>query len=79
VQTRKGNKNHGRIIVEEHVYLLREPNSEYLGHITPSRGGAESITTGIWDFLKENKVKTEDLKAIGCDGTNVNTGSPAHT
>jgi len=75
VQTRKGNKNHGRIIVEEHVCLVREPNSEYLGHITPSSGGAESITTGIWDFLKENKVKTEDLMAIGCDGTNVNTGT----
>ena len=44
VQTRKGGK-YGRIIVEEHVCLVREPNSEYLGHITPSSGRAESITT----------------------------------
>ena len=75
VQIRKGNKNHGRIIVEEHVCLVREPNSDYLGHITPSSGGAESIANGIWNFLRDNNVQTDDLMAIGCDGTNVNTGA----
>ena len=47
VQTSKGNKNHGQIIVKEHVYPVREPNSEYLCHTTSSSGGADSITTGI--------------------------------
>ena len=54
---------------------MSEPNSEYLGHITPSSGRAESIATGIWNFLNDNKIQTEDLVAIGCDGTNVNTGA----
>ena len=57
------------------MYLVREPNSEYLGHIASSSGGTDSTTICIWEFIEKNKVKIDDLIAIGCDDTVVNTGT----
>jgi len=31
-------KKHRRLIVEEHISLVQEPGSKYLGHVTPERG-----------------------------------------
>lgn len=59
---------------EEHYVILTEPNSVFLGHISPNSGRAESIKTGIISFLTSNNLHLDQLKAIGCDGTNVNTG-----
>lgn len=72
-------KNHGSTLypisfVEEHVSLIKEPDSEYLGHMSPKDGSANAIEKSIMDFLHENDICTKDLIAVGCDGTNVNTG-----
>jgi len=60
--------------IEEHVTLVQEPESEYLGHVTPSSGKAKAITKSIKEFLAQQEIRTESIIAIGCDGTNVNTG-----
>uniref|UniRef100_A0A6P7GJ66 Uncharacterized protein LOC114338834 n=1 Tax=Diabrotica virgifera virgifera TaxID=50390 RepID=A0A6P7GJ66_DIAVI len=38
------------------------------------RGEAANIAKNILSYMKENFVNPRNLKAIGCDGTNVNTG-----
>lgn len=60
--------------IEEHIVILREPNSEYLGHVTPPSGNAINISNAITDYCLLKKYDTQELIAIGCDGTNVNTG-----
>ncbi|CAG9826869.1 unnamed protein product [Diabrotica balteata] len=74
VQEKKGERYHKRTIAEEHVSLIEEPNSVYLGHVTPSAGSAKSIGKAIIDFLISNNFCLDNLVAIGCDGTIVNTG-----
>lgn len=56
---------------EEHIVLVREPNSEYVGHITPASGSAQHTTEAIIDFFDHDLSK---LLAVGSDGTAVNTG-----
>ena len=45
---------HRRAIVEEHVSLVQEPGSNYIGHITPKSGSSSSILTAMISFLQEN-------------------------
>lgn len=60
-------------IVEEHIAVVGEPDSRYLGHITPEGGRALHIKRSLVNFLAQG-FDTEDLISIGCDGTVVNTG-----
>lgn len=72
---KRGKKYYAKTITEEHVTLVQEPESVYLGHITPSSGCSKSIANGINDFIHNRNINTDDLRAVGCDGTNVNTGA----
>jgi hypothetical protein len=67
-------KYHPSTGVEEHIVLIKEPGSEYLGHVTPTSGTSLNLFQSIDTFLSKNSISTEQLVAIGCDGTNVNTG-----
>jgi hypothetical protein len=75
VQIKKGKKSYPHVLTEEHVALVSEPTSQYLGHITPLSGTSKSIQSSIVSFLQTNKINTDKLTVIGCDGTNVNTGA----
>lgn len=66
--------SHRRVIVEEHVSLVLEPGSNYIGHITPDSGHSKSIQTAIITYLQKNNFDVNDLLAVGCDGTAINTG-----
>ena len=55
------------------ISLIEEPGSQYIGHTTPASGSAENITDSVVSFVK--RVILNNLVAVGCDGTNVNTGS----
>ena len=61
-------------IMEEHVCLLREPESVYLGHISPKSGSSASIFEAMHDFFFDSEISLSSLIAVGCDGTVVNTG-----
>lgn len=67
------------IIKEEHVSLLREPGSAYIGHISPKNAKAPTIVESISEFFvsKGDFDFLANLKVVGCDGTNTNTGSNA--
>ena len=75
VNLKDGDKYYKKKIQEEHISILCEPNSKYIGHFTPSSGSALSIYQGIIKFLMENNINLDSISAIGCDGTNVNTGT----
>ena len=62
------------IVKEEHVSLVEEPGSHYLGNITPDSGCSKSIVDSILGYADDCGIATTNLRAIGCDGTNVNTG-----
>ena len=47
----------------------------YLGHVSPESQTARSIKESVFNFMEEKSVCREQLYAVGCDGTSVNTGS----
>ena len=57
--------------------LIHEPDSIYLGHISPHSGSAQNILQSMLDYLQSSSISTDFLQAIGCDGTNCNTGHKA--
>lgn len=66
--------NKRRRILEEHISLVSEPGSQYIGHVVPKNGTASSIKTSIILFLRQN-FDLNSLIAVGSDGTVVNTGA----
>ncbi|GBM00097.1 hypothetical protein AVEN_176356-1 [Araneus ventricosus] len=65
-----------KVIIEELVSLVKEPGSEYIGHVSVNFGRAQIIGNHIYSFLSyvDNDIDITKLVAIGCDGTSVNTG-----
>ncbi|CAG9834785.1 unnamed protein product [Diabrotica balteata] len=53
---------------------LQEPGCNYLRHVSPLSGTSENIKSSIIQFLIENSIALQEIEAIGCDGTVVNTG-----
>lgn len=62
-----------KVVKEEHISLLAEPGSKYIGHVSPASASSENVTGEIFSFLNDEKV-SKDFKAVGTDATNVNTG-----
>lgn len=61
-------------VIEEHITIVKEPNSSYIGYFTPEDGRGIGIAMGIINFLKAEGLSLEYLVAINCDGTRCNTG-----
>jgi hypothetical protein len=70
---KKEKKIYRHFKVEEHITLVQEPGSIYISHITPPSGTAEDIEVTMFTYLNR-EYSLNKLMAIGCDGTNVNTG-----
>lgn len=60
--------------MEEHITMVKEPNSCYIGYLTSVDGTGAGIALEIINFLKEQKISVQHLVAINCDGTRTNTG-----
>ena len=58
--------------VEEHVVVLAEPGSKYLTHFTPQSGKAIDLLNELYSTSLQFGC---NVKALGCDGTAVNTGA----
>lgn len=70
----KGLKRFRVIVQEEHISSIKEPGSIYVGYVVPISGSARNIERAIYSFLTTEKISPESLMAVGCDGTNTNTG-----
>ena len=71
-------KHHPRLVKENHVTMVSEPDGKYRHHFTPeepngSNKPAKEEAKKIYEWLKENKVE-ESIKLVGGDSTNSNTG-----
>src|SRR6218665_1322279 len=73
-QSTTDKKFYRKVKMEEHITLVQQPEWRYFGHFTPSTGSAKSIKQSIIAFLKDNEVDRKAIVAVGCNGTNVNTG-----
>ncbi|CAH1116385.1 unnamed protein product [Phaedon cochleariae] len=73
---KRGSRYYTKKVTEEHIVIIAEPGSKYLGHVSPISGNANSIKTSIVSFLKNLLgANFNKIIAVGCDGTVVNTGS----
>ena len=57
---------------EEHYVLVGQPHGEYLTHLAVQSGNA-AISEASLEFNGKDNINYE-LKVIGCESTNVNTG-----
>src|SRR6218665_3560222 len=71
------NKYHRKTLTEEHISIVSESGSSNVSHTTPQSGSSKDITESLVASLKDLNTKTQNLKVVGCDGTNVNTGHTA--
>lgn len=72
--TYKYNYGHSIRMKEEHISILREPGSIFLSHLSVEGGDAHTIAEALLNRLADKNVNLSTVKAIGCDGTNTNTG-----
>lgn len=63
-------------IAEEHMSILKQPGSEYICHVTANGGSTPTLEAIIAKF-QQLSIKYDNVCAIGCDGTVVNTGPHA--
>lgn len=62
-------------VFEEHVTMVKEPGSKFIGYVTPAKGDAIGIVSAMKDFLTKEEYSLQNLVAILCDGTPTNTGN----
>ena len=55
VQEKKGSKFYKKNILEEHVSLIEEPNSNCLGHVTLRSGIRKDIVDSMLAFFEDRK------------------------
>lgn len=71
----KGGKKYRLTSVEEHISIIKEPGSVYVGYAVPSHGTAKGLESAIFQIVTgQLNMSLEDTLAIGCDGTVTNTG-----
>lgn len=75
IQEKEGNKFYRKTVSEEHICLIEEPESRYLGHVTPKSSTSLNIKQSIFQFFLEKNINISSLTTIGCDGTVTNTGN----
>ena len=69
-----GTKRIRREVIKEHVTVLAEPGSRYLGHFAPSSGNAKNNANSPIKFCKEKQIDINKIQFIECDGTDTNVG-----
>ena len=75
VQEKKGSKFYKKVISEEHITVIEEPNSKFLGQVTPKSDSWKDIADSVLTFLEDAEHKQLlNFTATGWDGIVVNTG-----
>lgn len=64
VMIKEGERIARKTITQEHIVIVTEPGSKYLGHVTPATGSSQNIKTSILTFLEKN-FNLSKLKVIG--------------
>lgn len=72
--SKKDGKTYRETILEEHISLIKEPETKYLGYISPETGTSKCVERCIAEYFIQENISLDNLMAVGCDGTNVNVG-----
>lgn len=67
-------KLHRTTVKEDHISLIQEPKSRFLGYTAPLSGKAIDIANSILQYFSENYLTMSEIVCIGCDGCTTNTG-----
>jgi hypothetical protein len=59
--------------------LIQKPESTALGHLSPAGSSTKEIKDSVANFTATSNINIEKFVAVGCDGTNVNTGRKGGT
>lgn len=59
---------------EEHFTVIREPGSDYIGHLSPASTDANGVARKISEFSEENCIGKLGLGDVGSFGNPTNTG-----
>ena len=46
-------KNYRKTVLEEHIALIHEPGSEYIGHILPSSGAVAAVVKSLFAIVQQ--------------------------
>lgn len=72
-ETRVGQGKLRKTKREDHYVIVSFPDKSYVDHVAPQSQKAKDIASEILSILRD-RLSTESLQAVVCDGTNVNTG-----
>lgn len=61
--------------VVEHISMIANPGSFFVGHVASTSGSAKDIFEAITNSLTGSCHSIQNMKAIGCDGAPTNTGA----
>lgn len=67
-------KTQNKRIKENHITLLKEPGSKFIGYTTSINESSPEQTRVILEFLEKENYSLDHLVAVNCDGTPTNTG-----
>lgn len=73
IETSEDGKKHRQIHQEDHLSLIQEPGSKYVGHVNPLSGKAIDIANAILEYVAEKNITLTELVCVGCDGCQANT------
>ncbi|GBM23759.1 hypothetical protein AVEN_271122-1 [Araneus ventricosus] len=65
--------NRRKVIIEEHISLVKEPGFEHIGHVSVNFGRAQIIGNNIYSIFVM-RCQCHRCNKVGCDGKSVNTG-----
>ncbi|KAF8785185.1 hypothetical protein HNY73_010759 [Argiope bruennichi] len=66
VKEKRSSKLYKKVISEVHVSLIREPNSRFLGHVTPKSGTGKDMADSIMEILKDRKQNKKTFELYCC-------------
>jgi hypothetical protein len=61
---KNGVKLYRTMVKKEHISLVQEPGSIYMGYVVPHVGSAKGIQTAITGFLLDKKVSQDRIMAM---------------
>ena len=65
--------SHSEIVKEEHLSFVAEPNSQYVGHVSPSSGSGYGETTVILKYIvSQLNGGFKEVEVLYCEETNKN-------
>lgn len=76
VQDKTRDKYYKKTVFEEHISLVKELNSSFLGHVTLFFGTGKIITDSLKAYLNFNgHLNLSTITAIECNEKSTNTGN----